>query len=297
MTEVTVVCCAKVNLTLDVLDLRPDGYHNIESVMQSIDLSDTLHVRTTPGSGIVVESDSPEAPSGPGNTVYTACELFKEAAGVDVRIAVSIEKKVPVQAGLGGGSSDAAGALSALNSIFGSPLSGVALADIAVKVGSDVPFFLTGGTALVKGRGEIVEKLPDAPQMDIVIVKPDFGVSTAWAYSRLSERLLRQGGTAGKMVDAIRRGDRKGIIIGLANDFEHVVADEYLLVAESKRRMADLGADGTLLSGSGAAVFGVFPDAQRAQRACTALESAYDFVAVTRTTSTAITIRGGTDES
>ena len=290
MREITAICRAKVNLTLEVLGRRADGYHNLRSVMQSVSLADVVRVREVSGGGIEVAADSPEVPAGAGNTVYAACALFKEAAGSGSGIAVVVEKHIPARSGLGGGSSDAAGALAALNELFGSPLSAGQLAAIAGRVGSDVPYFLAGGTALASGRGDVVEKLPDAPRMDLVIVKPDFGISTAWAYSRLDEVGCRRSRHSAAVVSAVTRGDRTGIIRNLSNDFEDVVIEAFPQIAEIRRRMLELGAEGALLCGSGAAVFGVFPGREEAGRASEALAVDYPFAAVVSTTPVAITL-------
>jgi 4-diphosphocytidyl-2-C-methyl-D-erythritol kinase len=286
-----VLCRAKVNLTLDVLDRRPDGYHNLESVMQSVDLWDTVRVRKAEGCEITVAANAPGIPSGPGNTVFTACALFREAIGVDIGLAASVEKRIPSQAGLGGGSSDAAGTLLALNELFGSPLSSDQLFELAARIGSDVPYFLTGGTALVTGRGATVKPLPDAPEMDLVIVKPGFGVPTPWAYRKLAEMSGRRSAAASPaLMDAIRRRDRAEVVSSLSNDFEKVVDVEYPQIVEIRERMNELGAEASLLCGSGAAVFGVFPGPEDARSACDELILDYPFAVATKTSPRAITL-------
>ncbi len=160
----SVLCSAKINLTLDVLGRRTDGYHNIESVMQSIGLWDRMTVLLSRGSGIEVTASADDLPVGAGNTVYRACEAFLRACSRDYVVRVHINKGIPRQAGLGGGSSDAAGALLALNAMLGEPVGREDLIQIAVSIGSDVPFFLVGGTAVVQGRGEHVKPLPPAPE-------------------------------------------------------------------------------------------------------------------------------------
>ncbi|MBI2843629.1 MAG: 4-(cytidine 5'-diphospho)-2-C-methyl-D-erythritol kinase [Armatimonadetes bacterium] len=285
-------CCAKINLTLDVLDRRADGYHNIESVMQSIDLADALTVQTPPGADIEVMVDVTGVPGGPENTVYTAARLFREASGLTTGIKASITKRIPAEAGLGGGSSDAAGALRALNTLFGSPLSDMDLAVLASRIGSDVPYFLVGGTAVVSGRGEIVRRLPDAPEMQLLVVKPAFGVSTAWAYKSLAASQKRHSGSSEVIIDAIMRGDRSSVVEHLHNDFQEIVVADHQEVAEVKRDMAGLGAEACLLCGSGSAVFGVFHTADDAHRACAALKHKYPFSAAVGTTTSAITIDG-----
>lgn len=295
MRQISVKCRAKINLTLDVLDQRPDGFHNIKSVMQSIDIADVIDILTSNTPGICVLSDRDDVPSGPDNTVYKACELYLDAAGICDGIVAKVLKHTPSQAGMGGGSSDAAGVLIALNHLYGNPLSTDQLIQISAQIGSDVPYFITGGTALASGRGEIVEKLVDAPVLDIVVVKPDFGVPTAWAYKKLAESKREiSSDPTDLLVKAIKNHDKQQVIASLSNDFELAVIDEFSEIARIEQRMAALGALNTLLSGSGAAVFGVFNDQASAKAAAHALSADYPFVSATTTTTTAITLEGET---
>ncbi len=289
MNTITAICRAKVNLTLDILDKRDDGFHNLQSVMQSIDLNDKLTVTVGEGQGIRLTVNDPRIPTDDRNTVYKACQLFVEALDTSESVSVAVEKRIPVQAGLGGGSTDAAGTLLALNTLFDSPLSASELACLAAEVGSDVPFFLIGGTALVSGKGNVVQKLPDVYRMDIVVVKPDVGISTPWAYRRLSEseRRISAAPTAA-VVAALRRGDNGGVIRSISNDFQRIVAEEFSEIAQAKRDLREAGAVRTLLSGSGAAVFGVFEDNHQAQMAAATLADNYPYSEVTTTTENAI---------
>lgn len=291
MREITTTCRAKINLTLDILGRRPDGYHNLESVMQTIDLADALVLRPSENGEIELTMDNLGIAVGSSNTVFHACELFRKSACVDRGLSITIRKRVPTEAGLGGGSSDGAGTLIALNRLFGSPLSSEELSALAARIGSDVPYFLTGGTAVATGRGESVEALTDAPVLDLVIVKPNAGVSTALAYRKLSEINGRASARATPtMIEAVRRGDRAGVIEALSSDFEAVVMDMCPPIAEIKHEMAELGAEATLLCGSGSAVFGIFPGRDVAAQACKALGSLHPFAATARTTSEAIII-------
>lgn len=293
LSEVTVKCYAKINLTLDILDKRPDGYHNLRSVMQSISLADILLIRRTDGNEIEVTSDSADIPSGRDNTVYKAAELFRSAVGVKDGIFIAIEKHIPHQAGMGGGSSDTAGALLGLNLIFGSPLSKDDLIMIAAKIGSDVPYFIIGGTAMVSGKGEIVERLPDVPRLDLAVVKPEIGVPTAWAYQRLAEMdRLKSSEATEVIVEAIYNRDRKSVIESLSNDFDDIVAAEFPVIAEIRERLTTLGAEKSMLSGSGAAVFGIFEEKEDAKEACKAMEADYPFTAAVTTTRKAVEVLG-----
>lgn len=265
----TVEACAKVNLALEVLDCRPDGYHNIESVALCVGLWDRLELEVADGgSEITVTAEDGDAPSGPENTVYRAAEGFRLAAGLDLTIRARITKQIPTQAGLGGGSSDAAKTLRTLNDLSGAPLDLDQLITIGAEIGSDVPLFLTGGAVLVQGRGEKVTALRDAPRFWFVIAKPDYGVSTREAYSAL-EAMSDRGwnGVTQAVASAVRAGDAMGITGALWNDFEGPVFEMHPDLRELKMRLIDLGASGALLCGSGSAVFGVFTSRTLAESA------------------------------
>jgi 4-diphosphocytidyl-2-C-methyl-D-erythritol kinase len=291
MTEITVRCAAKVNLTLDILGLRPDGYHNLESIMQSVSISDVLHIRHTDEEGVSVTSSDLSLHIDYHNTVYRACTLFMKATDIKSGISARIEKHLPAKAGLGGGSSDAAGALAAMNKLFGDPLEYTALLDIAAIIGSDVPYFLIGGTALVRGRGELVERLPDAPTMNMVIAKPDVGIPTKWAYGKLDEDKDRKSIAAtAKAVECINAQDREALIRTISNDFDTIVVKNNLEIAGLRRTLIEMGAEASLLCGSGAAVFGIFSDGDAALSACSKLKDSYPFAVAVRTVPSAIEI-------
>jgi len=295
---ITMRSYTKVNLTLDVLGKRPDGFHAIESVMQTISLHDTLTLRVGDRQGIRVTCDMPGIPTGEANLAYKAALLFFESRGIAPGMDIQIEKRIPPQAGLGGGSSNAAAVLRALSRMLERegeapwPEHGrrpaepherkemareSAAADrplisrlmgLAAQIGSDVPFFLVGGTAFVSGRGEEVQPLPDIRTWWLVIVKPPFGVSTAWAYQRLDEmrkavckreshsrRILRYIEAASPLPDL------------LWNDLELPVIERYPGIGEVKESLLRVGARGALVCGSGSAVFGLFDSEAEAHKA------------------------------
>ncbi len=267
---------AKINLTLEVLGKRPDGYHNIDSVVQVIDLSDSLYISKAEPGMIDVKVDLPEVPSGPKNSVYRACEVFFRAVGISGGAKCQITKRIPIQAGLGGGSGNAATALIALNRLYGTALNESKLVELGAIVGSDVPLFIVDGTVRMRGRGEIVEALPDAPQLYFVIVKPKANVLTAWAYSELDKQPKHRSVGASTIAErAIRRGDRNALIRCLYNDFEPVVAAAISEVRFIQCALEEVGAERAMLCGSGSAVFGVFESAESAEFAATQLRSRY----------------------
>jgi 4-diphosphocytidyl-2-C-methyl-D-erythritol kinase len=254
---------AKVNLTLDVGGKRPDGYHEVLSVIQTIDLWDILYCEKV-AQGITVSCSSPEVPSGPENLVYRALELL--AARFSGGLRVEVRKQIPVAAGLGGGSSDAAAALQAASLLYSLELKKEDLLSYAARIGSDVPFFILGGTALARGRGEIVEPLPEIPQLWLVLVKPGFGVSTREVYSRFRLEEKKEKRTPA-LLAALEQRDRRSFLEALGNDLEGVVLSCYPEVAIWKKRLLDLGAEKALVSGSGPTVFGIFPGEKEAEKA------------------------------
>ena len=256
----TVRACAKVNLALEVLDRRPDGYHDIESVAVCVGLWDRLGLDVTEGEPrVVVSVEGEEAPTDRHNTVHRAAAGFLRVTGLSLGVRVRLVKEIPAQSGLGGGSSDAAATLRMLNEIAGNALDADALISIGAEIGSDVPLFLTGGAVLMHGRGEAVTPLHDVPRFWLVIAKPEYGVSTERAYAALDalpDRLYQ--GAAAEIAAAIHEGDGALMAGMLWNDFEGPVFELYAGLRELKMRLIDLGAAGALLAGSGSAVFGVF---------------------------------------
>ncbi|MCX8053986.1 MAG: 4-(cytidine 5'-diphospho)-2-C-methyl-D-erythritol kinase, partial [Armatimonadetes bacterium] len=246
--RIEAVSFAKVNLTLEVGDERADGYHEIDSVVQVIDLSDRLIVETAPAGVIEVAVEEGDAPNGCENLVYKACEAFFRATGVSGGARFGLTKRVPVQAGLGGGSANAAAALAALDRLFGTGLDVSRLSAIAAEVGSDVALFIYGGTVRMRGRGDFIEPLPDAPELIMVIIKPRVGVSTAWAYAEL-DRVGKHGmqGASEHAELAIRHGDRDGLIASLWNDFDPVVSVAFDEIREAKDLLMRAGARRTVL--------------------------------------------------
>lgn len=275
---------AKINLTLEVSRLRPDGFHDIDSIAQVIGLSDELVVERADEGVIEVVTECGDAPSGRDNTVYKACEAFLRASGVRGGARFVLRKGIPAQAGLGGGSGNAAAAIAALNGLFACGLGADEMASIAAEVGSDAALFVHGGTVRMRGRGEQVEPLPDAPELHIVVVKPGAGVSTPWAYREMDQSSEdRATGCSDAAERAIISGDRQALVGCLSNDFDSVVSASFAEIVRAKRTLCEVGAEAAMLCGSGSAVFGVFESADAAQNAAAEVAGLFPYVFRTRT--------------
>lgn len=271
----------KINLYLDVTDKRPDGYHSIRSIMHAIDLSDVITVSTADARSTDIRlfvSGADILPTGNKNLAYRAAELYLFRAGITAKIRINIEKRIPVSAGLAGGSTDAAATLRALNRLYGH-FTDRALIELSSELGSDVPFCLVGGTALCEGRGEIITRLPEPKKGYFVIAISDEHVSTPWAYGALDSLYSNFDGTkpTSSKDELIRQSEsiEKGVIdpSALYNVFEEAILPDFSGAREIKARLAALGADAALMSGSGPSVFGLFTSAEKAALAKEALEA------------------------
>lgn len=288
MRRITVAANAKINLTLDILGRRPDGMHEVEMVMQSAGWCDEITVERAPGGQIrlTVESvspaqDKPEAEGLPQaafvpldhrNTAVQAAQAFFDAAGLSCEgLSIRIVKRIPVAAGLAGGSADAAGVLTALDALFETRLGAKGLFDAARRIGADVPFCLAGGTMLARGTGTGLSPLPPLPPCVLVIAKPEASVSTAGAYARFDAAHNVCRPDTGAMLAALQNADLPGVAAHLGNVFEDAsacgpAAEE--TVRKIKRVMAGAGALGAAMSGSGPSVFGIFTERAAAEVCC-----------------------------
>lgn len=272
----------KINLSLDVLGLRPDGYHELSSVMQSIGLADDLVFRPNTSGEINFDCTDP-ALAGEDNLVVKAARLLKERFGVARGVDIHLVKKLPVAAGLGGGSSDAAVTLQALNYLWdlGLPLSH--LVALGRELGADVPFCLVGGTALAQGIGERLTILPPLPRLWLVLVKPGIGLTAGEVYRRWDELEYRTDGYTAGVLRAIERGDREQLLQAMGNDLERVVRGLVPEVVQIFRELADGGAARALVSGSGPTVLGFVESEEEAAALCRKLSRKYPEVYVTHT--------------
>jgi 4-diphosphocytidyl-2-C-methyl-D-erythritol kinase len=248
---------AKINLLLDVLRKRDDGYHEVEMIMTMVDLADRLEMEELPRDTIIISSQVGYIPLDEKNLAFQAARLIKDRYDVRQGVYIHLDKKIPVAAGLAGGSSDAAAALRGLNRLWKLQIPEDELCSLGAELGSDVPFCVTGGTAIARGRGEKLEHIANPPQCWVVLAKPPINVSTADVYGRFRANELKEHPSISNMVGALERGSFADICEGLGNVLEKVTLDVHPEVMQLKESMIRLGADGVLMSGSGPTVFGL----------------------------------------
>ncbi|MGE7696545.1 4-(cytidine 5'-diphospho)-2-C-methyl-D-erythritol kinase [Lysinibacillus sp. NPDC094177] len=256
---------AKINLTLDVLYKRPDNYHEVEMVMTTVDLADRISLESREDGVIEIISTDNFVPNDHRNFAYQAARLVKDTYGIEQGVSITIEKEIPIAAGLAGGSSDAAATLKGLNELWNLGLSIDELAELGAKIGSDVSFCVYGGTALATGRGEKIQELPAPPTCWVVLAKPKIGVSTAEVYGGLKVEGLQHPNTK-QMIHAIETEDYELLCSSLGNVLETVTFKLHPEVVMLKEQMKRFGADATLMSGSGPTVFGLVDSEARVSR-------------------------------
>ena len=283
--ELTKTARAKLNLSLDLTGVLPNGYHAIYTVMQTVTLGDTVTVKTGGTAGITLACGAPDVPADERNTAYKAAALFFAAAGLAPDAQITVEKRIPNQAGLGGGSADAAVVLQILNELHGFPLNEDALLKLAVQIGADVPFTLLGGTRLCLNVGEVMAPLPDFTA-HAVIVKPQQGVDTAAAYRRFDEGAGIVHPNNDALLYHFARGEGKTGLRYAGNVFEQLVS--LPACDEIKNRLYETGAYYAAMTGSGSACFGLFDSEDAAKGAETALAGAYPFVCRCETAKTGV---------
>lgn len=269
MYEMRLRAYAKVNLGLDVLRRREDGYHEVKMVMQTVGIYDNLCLKRVRSPGIRVATNLFYLPENENNLVYQAAKLLMEEFGVKRGVYIKLKKFIPVAAGMAGGSSDAAAVLFGINKMFGLGLSQRQLMERGVKLGADVPYCVMRGTALSEGIGEVLTPLPPMPQCQVLIAKPGISVSTKFVYENLRANELKpeQHPDIDGMVEAIRQRDLHGTVAHLGNVLETVTIPAHPVIGQIKEVMMEYGAEGSLMSGSGPTVFGLFTNPKAASRA------------------------------
>ena len=272
---------AKINLTLDVLYKRPDNYHEVEMVMTTVDLADRIGLENRLDGLIKIFSADRFVPDDERNFAYQAAKLLKDTYGIKHGVSITIEKEIPIAAGLAGGSSDAAATLRGLNELWDLNLSLDTLAELGAKIGSDVSFCVYGGTALATGRGEKIQELPAPPACWVVLAKPKIGVSTAEIYGNLKVDQIKHPNTK-EMLKAIKTNNYELMCRSLGNVLESVTFNLYPEVVTLKEQMQRFGADAVLMSGSGPTVFGLVDTEVRVNRIYNGLRGFCDEVYVVR---------------
>ena len=273
---------AKINLGLDVLHKRSDGYHELEMVMSSVDLADRLTIEEIAEDKIIIETNRAFLPVDERNHVYQAARLVKERYKINQGIKVSIKKSIPVAAGLGGGSTDCAAALRGLNRLWNLGLSLEELAEIGMEVGTDVPYCVYGKTALITGKGEKVSPIPDMPQCWVVLVKPRMSVSTGKVFNEVDMNEIHHPDISA-LKAAIYANDYERMTQAVGNSLEAITIKRHPIIQQIKDRMLRYGADATLMSGSGPTVYALCQQYSRAQRIYNGLKGFCDEVYIVRT--------------
>ena len=275
---------AKLNLSLDVTGRREDGYHDMLMVMQTISVSDRIDLELTEEPGIQAECNFRYVPTDGRNLAVRAAQVYLQAVAENQHktkgVSIRLEKRIPVGAGMAGGSADAAAVLRGMNRLFGSPLNRKELEALAGQVGSDVAFCVAGGTQLAKGRGEQLEDLPPLPPCWIVVCKPGFSISTPELFRKLDEVSLRRHPDTAGMLAALREEDLRGIGIRMYNVFEDVPDRRMRQTGEIKSVLLDHGALGAMMTGTGSAVFGIFSNTEAAERCAADLKKEHRFCRV-----------------
>ena len=267
MNSIKLKAHAKINLGLDVVKKREDGYHEVRMIMQTIGLYDKLTINRTNNSSIVMTTNLHYLPTDKNNLVYKAVSLMRQEYHIEEGIYINLEKKIPVAAGMAGGSSDAATALYGMNRLFDLKLKKKDLMSLGLRLGADVPYCIMRGTALSEGIGEVLTSLPPFPACQVLIVKPGISVSTKYVYENLKLDVNTKHPDIDGILACIKNKDLRGAADLFGNVLETVTIKEYPIIGEIKEKMYECGAVTSLMSGSGPTVFGLFDDPKKAEKA------------------------------
>lgn len=262
---------AKINLGLDVVGRLENGYHEVRMIMQTVGICDVLTLEKAEA-GILVTTDNGELPTDENNLIYKAAKLMMDHYHITEGVRIHLEKHIPIAAGMAGGSTDAAGTFMGMNELFECCAGEEALRELGVKVGADVPYCIMGGTALAEGIGEKLTRLSAPPQCYLLIAKPDINVSTKYVYEHLDEEGVEHHPDIDGMIQAIAAQDLTGIVERMENVLENVTVRKYPVIQKIKDTMVEAGALGSLMSGSGPTVFGIFTEEKTAKAALEVLE-------------------------
>lgn len=290
MEQLKLKAYAKINLSLDVVRRRPDGYHDVKMIMQTVDLYDVItmektesgiHTTVEMGRSFLADSDSSkenadtiseELPADENNLIYKAAKLIMERKNITEGVKIHLQKNIPIAAGMAGGSTDAAAVFRGMNQLFSLGMSVEELKEMAVKIGADVPYCIEGGTQLSEGIGEILTPIQGIPHFCLLIAKPEISVSTKYVYENLHLEELSKHPDVDGMAEAIQNGNLDGIVSRLENVLESVTVKKYPVIGEIREFMKQHGAENALMSGSGPTVFGIYKDRQIAEEAAELLK-------------------------
>lgn len=289
LEQITIAAPAKINLSLDITGKLENGYHALDTIMQTISIEDKITLAKT-GRQISVLCDHPQVPQGNGNICHKAAEAFFEKTALEGGVIITIDKNIPVAAGLAGGSSDAAAVIKGLNLLYGTGLTQREMCEIGLKCGADVPYCIVAGTCRAKGIGEKLTKLPSFAGVYIVLVVPDFFVSTAWAYKNYDLNKTDEKPCTEELISYIRGRDIKNTAERMANVLESVTAKKHPEIREIKNDIKKSGACGSVMSGSGPSVFGLFENEEKARIAFSVIREKYNRSYLT------LTVDGGIKE-
>lgn len=272
MLQTTEKAYAKINIGLDVLRRRKDGYHEVKMIMQTVNICDDLLFEKTAQPGISIQIDYEDLPADQNNLIYKAADLLMREKGITEGVKITLTKRIPIAAGMAGGSSDGAATMRGLNRLFAMGYTTEELQKLGVKLGADIPYCIVGGTMLSEGIGEILSPLPTPPACYLVVAKPDINVSTKFVYENLHVDSLTCHPDIDGMIEALHSGDLQGVTQRLGNVLETVTVKEYPVIEEIKTLMRQEGAMNALMSGSGPTVFGIYTDQNKANLAAQAIE-------------------------
>lgn len=267
MERLSIKAMAKINLGLDVLRRRENGYHDVKMIMQTVNIYDTLDFYKKKKEGISIRVGDAKLPTNEKNLIYKAARLMYDKYGMKEGVDITLTKRIPIAAGMAGGSTDAAATLVGLNKLFDLKASVEELKEIGVKIGADVPYCIEGGTALSEGIGEILTRLPAAPDCFVVVAKPEISVSTKYVYENLHANELKYHPDIDGMVKAIEEQDLDGICQRMENVLETVTETRYPVISQIKKLLKEAGARNALMSGSGPTVFAIFKEEEKAKAA------------------------------
>lgn len=262
---------AKINIALDVLYKRNDGYHEIRMVIQSLALHDLVNIKES-DANIKIHCNDSTIPDGSGNIAYKAAKLVLDRFNIGKGVEIKIEKHIPIAAGLAGGSADAAAVLKGMNRLFSLGLGEKELMELGSRIGADVPFCIMEGTALAEGIGEKITPMPPLPELGVLLVNPGIRVSTEWVYRRLELEKAGQRPDISAVIRSIEEGSIASMARGMGNVLESVTAKEYAVIEKIKQELVKAGASASLMSGSGPTVFGLFEDTEKIESIATALK-------------------------